>query len=425
MDSVPFEQIEHPSQEQAERLSPVVRRFLRYVRIDTQSDSESTSIPSTKGQEDFGRLLVRELKRAGAAAEMDENGYVYATLPAVSVSSNLVLGLLAHVDTSPDEPGAARPIVHFDYDGSTIRLADGVTLDPAQRPELLAHVGDHVITSDGTTLLGSDDKAGVAILMQLVEDLLSDDSPRPALEICFTTDEEIGRGIDHLDFERFHPTLAYTIDGGGLGTIYMETFNAAEATIDIRGVMVHPGYAKDIMVNAIRILGHLISRLPTSIAPESTEGRDGYIHPHHVSEADPAHARARLILRDFTESGLNSKKAFLEELVDSLKRDYPRADITLTIRDEYRNMRTYIEELEPRALPFAQAAARKMGLELEERLVRGGTDGARLSEMGIPTPNVFNGGHDFHSRFEWNTAGSIDTALEYVKNLVTYWGSHG
>lgn len=425
-------------------LAPVVQRFLRYVQIDTQSDPESTTTPSTERQKNLGRLLVEELREMGLSdVEMDENGYVYAFLPAQAPQVDMAqtsshadmtlgshvevgLGLLAHLDTSPDEPGAARPVVHFDYDGSVIELPGdrNVKLDPSQRPELLRHIGDHVITSDGRTLLGSDDKAGVAVLMQLAEDLLGNPAPRPPLHICFTVDEEIGRGVDHLDLERFTASVAYTIDGSGLGTLYGETFNAARATISVDGVMVHPGYAKGLMVNALRILADLIARLPGAESPEHTSGREGYIHPHRMTDGDTAHASLQLILRDFTDEGLERRKRLLKVLVDGLQIEYPRARISLSIEDEYRNMRSYIEESDPRVLAFAHAAAREIGLELEERIVRGGTDGARLSEMGIPTPNIFNGGHDYHSRFEWNTAGSIELSLKYVKALVAYWGTH-
>ncbi len=426
MESVLLTDADGASQAIVDSLSPVVLRFIRYVQINTQSDPASTTVPSTERQKDLGRLLVQELEDAGVSdVAMDDNGYVYARLPEVSSSSDQEIGLLAHLDTSPDEPGSARPMVHFNYDGSIIRLADDVTLDPSQRPELLHYLGDHIITSDGTTLLGSDDKSGVAILMQLAEDLLHDGAARPALHLCFTIDEEIGRGVDHLDLERFHPNVAYTIDGGGLDTIYAETFNAAEAIVDVQGTMVHPGYAKNIMVNALRIVSKLIARLPDAEAPETTEGREGYIHPHHLYSSDPTHARAKIILRDFTDAGLAHKKALLSGLVEALRTEHPRAEIGLRIRDEYRNMRTYIEESDPRAVSFAHAAARHVDIELVEKLVRGGTDGARLSEKGIPTPNIFNGGHDYHSRFEWNTAGSIDRALQYVKALVRYWGSHG
>lgn len=408
-------------------LPGVARRFLRYVQIDTQSDPESSTTPSTEKQRDLSRVLASELRGAGLAdVELDEFAYVYATVPAWGAEGVPPLGLLAHVDTSPDEPGAARPLVHLGYDGTTIKLPyGGFRLDPDEKPELRDHIGHDLITSDGSTLLGSDDKAGVAILMQLAEDLMDSDAPRPELRLCFTVDEEIGRGIDALDRVRFGADVAYTIDGGGTHTVYAETFNAAEAVLDIEGVMVHPGYAKGIMVNALRILAEFVAALPVDEAPETTSGREGYLHPHTLFEGDPARIRLTIILRDFSADGLERRKTFLTTLVDRLREKHPRARLSLRIRDQYRNMRSYIEEVDPRAVEFVHATAAEMGIELTEKLVRGGTDGARLSEMGIPTPNLFTGGHDFHSRFEWNTVQNLEQALIFVKALVGYWARHG
>ena len=403
-------------------LPSVALRFLRYVQVDTQSDPDSPSIPSTEKQKDLGRLLLEELRELDVESEMDDYGYVFATIPAVA-STAPALALLAHVDTSPDEPGRAHPLVHFDYDGEVIELAGGVRLKPDA--DLLACRGHHIITSDGTTLLGSDDKAGVAVLMQLAEDLLADESPRPEIRLCFTVDEEIGRGVDHLSLDRLGARVAYTIDGGGTESIYAETFNAAEALVEIKGVMVHPGYAKGIMVNALRIAGELIALLPASEAPETTDGREGYIHPHGISESDPSFARVKIILRDFTGEGLSRRKQYVEDAVNLLRAKYPKAEIALRLTDQYRNMRSYIDDVDPRALTFAHAAAAELGIRLEEELVRGGTDGARLSELGIPTPNIFNGGHNFHSRFEWNTVQYLELSLAYVKRLVRYWGENG
>ncbi|HEX7070274.1 MAG TPA: tripeptide aminopeptidase PepT, partial [Rhodothermales bacterium] len=283
-----------------------------------------------------------------------------------------------------------------------------------------------LITSDGTTLLGSDDKAGVAILMQLAEDLLADPSqPRPSIRLCFTIDEEIGRGVDKLDLEKLGASVAYTIDGSGTDTISTETFNAAEAVLKIDGVMVHPGYARDVMVNAARILATMLAALPTDRAPETTTDRQGYIHIHKIHEGNAAHAGATLILRDFEEAGLESFKQLLRDLVERYRAQHPRASFTLDIRDQYRNMRSYIAEKDERVVTFAYRAANEMGIDLTEELVRGGTDGSRLSEMGLPTPNVFNGGHDYHSCFEWNTVQNIERSLQYVKVLMEYWARHG
>jgi tripeptide aminopeptidase len=410
-------------------LPAVVERFLRYVRIDTEAARDCEATPSSDKQKDLSRLLAKELVELGVAgAEMDENGYVYAVLPAVASESATKLALVAHVDTSPDAPGGpVKPQIHRDYDGSVIELGGDppACLDPSSSPELLDHLGHDLITSDGTTLLGSDDKAGVAIIMQAVEDLLGQpDQPRPELRICFTVDEEIGRGVDKLDLERLDAEVAYTIDGGGVGTFSYETFNAAEALLEVQGVGVHPGYAKGVMANATAIVAEILAALPSHEAPETTCEREGYFCAHQVS-GDITAAEARVLLRDFTGEGIDRRKRLLEQLVGAARTLHPRAQIQLTITDNYRNMRQYIESTDPRAISFAFAAAKEMGVELVDELVRGGTDGSRLSEMGLPTPNVFTGGHDFHSRFEWNSVQNLEASLGYVKGLVAYWAEHG
>lgn len=414
-------------------LPDVVTRFLRYVTIDTQSDPNSDTVPSTAKQKNLCRLLVDELLHIGISdASMDEYGYVFGTLGEIrpdGLTTPLpVLALVAHVDTAPDESGAdVKPIVHPPYDGSVLVLPGNpdVSLDPGRQPSLRKHTGERLITSDGTTLLGSDDKAGVAILMQLAADLVDDTSPRPKLRLCFTIDEEIGRGVDHLDLNKLGADVAYTLDGSGVDTISFETFNAASANITIRGVSVHPGYAKGVLVNAVRIAGDLISSLPEDEAPETTENREGYIHPHTSSAADVTRASVMLILRDFTNEGMNLKKQFVTETVERLRRKYPGANIELEIKDQYKNMRSYIENKDMRVVTFAFGAAREAGITLEEELVRGGTDGSRLSEMGLPTPNVFNGGYDYHSLFEWNTVENLEHSLDFIRKLIRYWALNG
>ncbi|RMH68758.1 MAG: peptidase T [Bacteroidetes bacterium] len=414
-------------------LPPVAQRFLRYVQIDTQSDPRSPTTPSTEKQKDLGRLLVDELQAIGLPdAAMDDFGYVYATLPSPLPPEEAarlpVVALLAHMDTSPDESGAGvKPVIHRRYDGGVIVLPGNpdVRLDPARQPALLDHVGEDLITSDGTTLLGSDDKAGVAVLVQLAADLLHDDTPRPTVRLCFTVDEEIGRGVDRLDLDRLGADVGYTLDGSGIDSLSVETFNAARAVLTVRGVMVHPGYARDVMVNAVRILAEFISALPPTEAPETTDGRAGYLHPHHLAAGDPSEASVEVILRDFSEDGLARRKDLLRRLADALRLKYPKAQIDLTIEDQYKNMRAYIEAADPRVITFAHGAAQSMGIRLTEQLVRGGTDGARLSEMGLPTPNVFNGGYDYHSTFEWNTVQNLERSLAFTKALLHYWGRHG
>jgi len=410
-------------------LSPVVRRFVQYVQIDTQSDPDAESTPSTQKQLDLSRLLFSQLEDLGLDAHLDEHGYVYATIPSTLDDASAVpmLGLVAHVDTSPDEPGGpVQPFIHTDYQGDVIALPGdpSVTLDPKRQPALKDHIGHDLITSDGTTLLGSDDKAGVAILMQLADMLVSDEAPRPEIRLLFTVDEEIGRGVDKLDRERFGADVAYTVDGGGIGGIYAETFNAAEALVTVEGVTVHPGYAKGIMVNAVRILAELIAALPADEAPATTEGRAGYFYPHTITTGETGRAAVKILLRDFEDDGMARRKAFVQRLADeAVERHGARVSVEIT--DSYQNMLRYIEASDPRTVSFAEAAARAIGVEPERRLVRGGTDGARLSEQGIPTPNLFTGGHDFHSRFEWNSVQNLQTSLDFVRALVRHWGEHG
>ncbi len=407
---------------------PVVARFLRYVRIDTTSDPSSTAAPSTERQKDLGRLLEAELRALGLeGVEMDAHGYVFATLPRIGASRTTV-ALLAHLDTSPDAPGAnVQPIVHPPYEGGAVTFpADpSLALDPKRQPALLRHLGHNLITSDGSTLLGSDDKAGVAVLMQLAEDLVHATDPRPELRFCFTIDEEIGRGVDHLRLDRLGAHVAYTFDGSDVDALDVETFNAAEAVFSVAGVGVHPGYARGVMVNALRIAAAFIAGLPEAEAPETTDGRLGYYHPHGMTAADVTTAEVRVLLRDFDAEGLERRKAYLEALAEALRRRHPAARITLSIRDQYKNMRTYIEGVDARAIAFAHAAAAGLGMTLREEAVRGGTDGARLSELGVPTPNIFNGGFDYHSRFEWNTVQNLERTLRYAHALVRRWGEHG
>ncbi len=407
-------------------LPPVVARFLRYVQVDTQSDPASPTIPSTEKQKDLSRLLFEELNALGVPdVALDDFGYVYASLPAVGSTEAPILGLLAHLDTSPDAPGhGVKPIIHPNYDGRVLTLPGNpaITLDPARQPALLDHIGHDIITSDGTTLLGSDDKAGVAILMQLAEDLLTDTtSPRPPIRLCFTVDEEIGRGVDKLDRTRFDAEVAYTIDGSGMYTVFAETFNAFEATIRVAGRGVHPGYAKGIMVNASRILCEMMASLPAAETPEHTEGREGYIHLHGLHAGDVEAASAHLILRDLSDDGMARRRRLLEGLVEHYRTRYPAARIELELREQYKNMRAYIDASDPRAVNLAFAAAERAGIPLREAIIRGGTDGARLSEHGLPTPNLFNGGHDYHSCFEWNTVQNLVESLRYLVVLLDVW----
>jgi len=413
-------------------LPGVARRFLRYVRIDTQADRDSRTTPSTAKQKDLGRLLVEELRDLGLDAEMDEHGYVYAgvdsTLAGEDAAATPAVALVAHIDTSPDEPGGpVEPIVHYGYDGAVIALPGdpSVKLDPARSKALLSHVGHDLITSDGTTLLGSDDKAGIAIILQTVEELLADPGhPRPPLRVCFTVDEEIGRGVDKLDYRRLAADVAYTVDGGDVGDLDVATFNAVEATVRVGGVNVHPGTAKGVMVNAGTILCEILAALPASETPETTEAEEGYFCAYQI-HGSITEAEAKLLLRDFTAEGMERRRRLLRQAAEVARIRHPQATVEVELQDQYKNMRDYIEETDPRAIAFALAAAREMGLEVRLQSVRGGTDGSRLSEEGLPTPNVFTGGHDYHSRFEWNTVQNLETSVAYVKQLVRYWAEHG
>ena len=421
-------------------LPPVAERFCRYAEVWTTSDPDSDTFPSTERQRDLGRLLVAELSALGLDAREDAWGYVTATVPSPlppGASAALpALGLVAHLDTSPDAPGdGVRPHVHPAYDGGAVVLpGTGATLDPERQPALAAHVGHDLITSDGTTLLGSDDKAGVAVLVQLAADLVADDrgarqrgerpAARPELRLLFTPDEEVGRGTDRLDLERWGARVAYTVDGGAVDTLNVETFNAAEAVVTVEGVGVHPGYARGVMVNAARVAADLVAALADEPAPETTAGREGYLHLHTV-RATTERATVRVLLRDFTDDGMEAKRERVRQLVAETGERFPGARVSVEVTESYRNMRSHIERVDPRAVTVAVDAARAMGFEPALAPIRGGTDGARLSEKGVPTPNVFTGGHGFHSVFEWNTVQNLERTLAYVHALVRQWGAAG
>ena len=417
-------------------LPPVAARFCRYVRIDTTSDPDSDTTPSTERQKDLGRLLVDELTALGVAAELADTGVVYGVLPAPVPTDAPPVGLVAHLDTSPDAPGAnVRPLVHPGYAGGRVALpaAPDLDLSPASSPALATVTGHDLLTSDGSTLLGSDDKAGVAVIMALVDHLVRAEedarrrgeapTARPELRLLFTPDEEIGRGTDAVDLARFGATVAYTIDGSTVDTLNVETFSAAEARLTVTGVGVHPGYAKGVMVNALRIATAFVQALPADEAPETTSGRQGYLHPHTL-RGDAERAEVRVLLRDFEADGLARRKALVRDLADRLQSEHPGATLGVAITDSYTNMRDGIAATNPAAVSVAYDAARAAGIDLREAPIRGGTDGARLTALGIPTPNVFTGGHEFHSRREWNTVQNLERCLSYTRALVHAWGRH-
>jgi tripeptide aminopeptidase len=407
----------------AEEIAPdLLERFQRYVRVDTQSKRDVEGSPSTPGQLDLSRMLVEELKAAGLEdAELDDNGYVMATLPATN-GATPVVGLIAHVDTSPDAPGAGvEPIVHRAYAGGPIALPRNDTvLDPATMPELAGKEGHDIVTSSGDTLLGADDKAGVAEIMAAVAHLAAHpELPRPTLRIGFTPDEEIGQGASRFDVERFGAVCAYTMDGSTVGELQDETFTAAEAIITIHGVDVHPGFATGKLVNAARLAGLLLAALPAELTPEATSGRQGFIHPYEVT-ATAGRAVIRLIVRDFDEDLLARYIALLRAIAEEVVGSEPRARLEVDVRRQYPNMRAHLEPF-PEVVETAERAIRGEGIEPLRTPIRGGTDGSLLSEMGLPTPNVFTGGHEYHSVREWASVQDMAAAAATIVRLAEVW----
>jgi tripeptide aminopeptidase len=410
--------------ELASALAPdVLERFLRYVRIDTQSRRDRDRSPSTPGQLELGRLLVDELQVAGLSdASQDENGYVTATLPA-SGHADQVIGLIAHMDTTPDAPGArVEPLVHRDYGGQVIELPRGGTrLDPATMPELLGKRGHDIVTSSGDTLLGADDKAGVAEIVAAVAYLAAHpELPRPTLRVAFTPDEEIGEGATLFDIEGFGASCAYTLDGSDTGELQDETFAAFEINATVRGVDVHPGQATGKLVNAVRIAAQILATLPTDgLTPETTSGREGFIHPYFLS-GTAGEARIRAIVRDFDEQRLREHVELFERTAQSVLAEHPGARGEVNVRRQYRNMRSYIQAF-PHIVAAAEEAIRAEGIKPVRNPIRGGTDGSRLSEMGLPTPNLFTGGHEYHSVREWASVNDMASAAATIIRLADVW----
>jgi tripeptide aminopeptidase len=407
----------------AEELAPdLLERFLRYVRVDTQSTRDRTGSPSTPGQLDLGRMLAEELREIGLEdALLDENGYVVATLPA-TVDDAPVVGLIAHVDTSPDAPGAGvEPIVRRAYDGERIELPRGGTvLDPAAMPLLAAAAGHDIVTSSGDTLLGADDKAGVAEIMAAVSYLAGHpELPRPTLRVCFTPDEEVGEGPTLFDVERFGAACAYTLDGSELGELQDETFSAAAVTVTIHGVDAHPGWATGKLVNAARLAGEVLARLPAGLTPERTAGREGFIHPYEL-HGSAGRAVIRAIVRDFDDERLHAHADLLRRTAEEVVAGAPGARLEVEVVPQYPNMRRFIEGF-PHVVTAAERAIRAEGIEPRRNPIRGGTDGARLSAMGLPTPNLFTGGHDYHSPREWASVPEMAAAAATVVRLAEVW----
>jgi tripeptide aminopeptidase len=407
-------------------MSSLLDRFCRYVRVDTQADEAAATYPSSPGQLVLGKMLADELRALGLRdAEQDAHGIVMATIPATASRAAPTIAWIAHVDTSPETSGKdVRPQVHANYPGGDIVLPGNPSqvIRVADNPELHALKGKTIITTDGTTLLGADDKAGVAVIMEATARLLArPEWPHGPIRVCFTCDEEIGHGVDHVDLKKLGARVAYTLDGGGTGEIDGETFSADLAVVTVRGVNIHPSVGKGRMVNAIRLAGMFLDRLPKSVlSPETTEGREGFLHPYRI-EGGVAEVTLRILLRDFDTARLADRATVLRAAAATVTAEYPRASIDVKVTPQYRNMADGLAK-EPRALPLAQEAMRRAGLDPKLTIIRGGTDGSRLTELGLPTPNLSTGEHNPHSPLEWTCLEEMESAVAVLVQLAKVWG---
>ena len=406
----------------------VVERFLRYVTYDTQSSEHSDTYPSTLKQLVLLDHLVEELKAVGLKdAVRDEHGYVMATIPATSKKAVPVIGFIAHVDTSPEVSGAnVKPIVHSNWQGEDIVLPDdpNVVLRASEIPALKEQIGHDIITASGTTLLGSDNKSGVAAIVAAAEHLMQHpEIPHGAIRVGFTPDEEIGGGTRYFDVKKFGAKYAYTMDAAGRGSFETETFSADACTVTFRGFNTHPGFAKDKMVNSIKVAADFLQRLPRSgLSPETTAGREGFVHPY-VLEGGVDSTSVRFIIRDFETAGLAHKEKVLEKLAQEAVAAWPGASASVKVEESYRNMKEVLDQ-HPEVADYAREAIRGVGLEIRETAIRGGTDGSRLSFMGLPTPNIFAGENNFHSRLEWVSAQDMEKSVETIVQLAKIWEEH-
>jgi tripeptide aminopeptidase len=411
----------------------LLQRFLRYVRIDTTAREGVDAYPSSAGQWDLGRVVLDELKALGLAdAAQDEFAIVIATLPADggrAVAKGVlppVVAFNAHFDTSPETTGAGvRPQVIANYDGRDVVLPGDPrqVLLAASNPELATAIGKTVITTDGTTLLGGDDKAGMAVIMELIQHLVEHpELSRPTIKICFTCDEEIGRGVDHVDIARLGATVCYTLDGRGAGELDVETFSADLATVTVRGVNIHPSMAKGRMVNAIRAAAHFVDQLPRgTLAPEVTSDREGFLHPYHV-DGGVAEVRLRVLLRDFDTTALAMQAELLRAAAARTMVEFPGAAIDVQVKPQYRNMTDGLAR-EPRAVRYVERAYQRLGRSVQRTIIRGGTDGSRFTELGLPTPNLSTGQHNPHSPLEWACLDEMVDAVEVLIELVQVWAA--
>lgn len=403
--------------------SGMMDRFFRYVKIDTQSNEESESYPSTDKQYELLKLLEKELGTLGLEdVALNKWGYVMGTLKTNQPGDMPTIALIAHVDTSPDVSGAnVNPQVHENYDGGDVKLNDDITIKVDENPELGTKKGKTLVTTDGSTLLGADNKAGITEIICAVKYLMDHpEVPRPNIRILFTPDEEVGRGTEHITAEEISAQYGYTVDGEKLGEIEDETFCADTVEIRVTGVSAHPGYAKNKMVNAIKIAANIVDRFPKdSLSPETTEKREGYIHPHHFSGGSEQSV-IKILVRDFEESGLKEKEDYLQGVVNTVAKKYPKASIDMKVIESYRNMKQVLDQ-HPDVVDKAMKAVEMAGITPTKNIIRGGTDGARLSFMGLPCPNIFTGGSNFHSRQEWITVEDMEKAAEVIVHLMTLW----
>jgi len=409
----------------ADTLFHVKERFLRYVQIDTQSDPNSDTNPSTEKQKDLSRLLVEELQSLGITdAHLDEWGYIYATIPGNSPRQVPVICFCAHVDTSPDCSGfGVKPIVHEYWNGADIVLPDDRTqiIKVSEHPDLKHQVGNDIITASGTTLLGADNKAGVAEIMAAAEYLMQHpELKHGTIKILFTPDEEVGRGTEKVDLQKLGADFAYTMDGETLGTLEDETFSADAVILTIKGVSTHPGFAKGKLENALKIAADILAALPKdTLSPETTEDYEGFIHPTQMSGIQEQ-VKLDFIIRDFTVAGLHEKEAYLQAVVNEVLVHYPNSSVDFKVIEQYRNMKEVLVNY-PKVVEYALEAIRQTGIKPEQRSIRGGTDGSRLSFMGLPCPNIFAGEHAFHSKLEWVSVQDMEKAAEVIINLVKIW----
>ncbi|WP_316819389.1 peptidase T [Pedobacter gandavensis] len=400
-------------------------RFAKYVQIDTQSDPTSITVPSTEKQKNLGKVLEEELLEMGISdAHLDDFGYVYATIPSNSDKDVPVICFCSHMDTSPDCSGTnVKPIIHANYQGQDLVLPDdhSIVLKMSEHPDLKHQIGNDIFTASGTTLLGADNKAGLAEIMEAASFLMQNPGfKHGTIKILFTPDEEIGRGVDKADLKKLGAQFAYTVDGETLGSIEDETFSADAAVLTITGVSAHPGFAKDKMESAIKILSDVISSLPSDcLSPESTEGKEGFIHPVTIS-GNVEQAEARFILRAFDDEQLEANAGLLDATVRNIIEDFPNSTYELKITEQYRNMKKVLDEY-PEVIAYGIEAIERAGITPKRQSIRGGTDGSRLSFMGLPCPNIFAGEHAFHGKQEWASVQDMEKAVETIINIAAIW----